>query len=144
MRRHVVCTLLHVHLTRRHVRLKLVPEALPSCPRTSIRPVLNRCSVGFFVAFFIYFVFVLLFFYIFVCFFVGFYLSAMIWFDLEEEIVAGGRPSASLWLFVVLALQPSFHSGGCFNRIRLFIEFICILHRLVRPWNRPGLFMILF
>jgi hypothetical protein len=75
---------------------------------------------------------------------VGFYLPAMIWFDLEEEIVAGGRPSASLRFFVVLALQPSFYSGGCFNRIRLFIEFLCILRRLVQPWNRPGLFMILF
>ena len=74
----------------------------------------------------------------------GFYLPAMMWFDLEEKIVVDGRPSASLWFFVVPALQPSFHSGGCFIRIGLFTEFLCILHRLVRPWNRPGLLMILF
>jgi hypothetical protein len=75
---------------------------------------------------------------------VGFYLPDVIWFNLVEEIVAGGRSSASLWLFVVLALQPSFHGGGCFTCIGLFTEFLCILHRLVRPWNRPGLLMILF
>jgi hypothetical protein len=75
--------------------------------------------------------------------FVGFYLPAMMWFDFEEEIVVGGRPSASLWFFVVPALQPSFYSIGCFTHIGLFTEFLCILH-LVRPWNRPGLFMILF
>jgi hypothetical protein len=62
-------------------------------------------------------------------FFVGSYLPDVIWFNLEEEIVAGGRPSASLWFFVVLALQPSFHRGGCFTRIGLFMEFLCILHR---------------
>jgi hypothetical protein len=77
-------------------------------------------------------------------FFVGFYLPDVIWFNLVEEIVAGGRSSASLWLFVVLALQSSFHGGGCFTCIGLFTEFLCILHRLVRPWNRPGLLMILF
>jgi hypothetical protein len=68
----------------------------------------------------------------------------MLWFDLEEEIVVGGRPLASLWFFVVPALQPSFHCDGCFTRIGLFTEFFCILHRLVRPWNRSGLLMILF
>jgi hypothetical protein len=75
---------------------------------------------------------------------VGSYFPAVIWFDLEEEIVAGGRSSASIWFFIVLALQPLFHSGGCFIRIGLFTEFLCILHRLVWPWNRPGLLMILF
>jgi hypothetical protein len=75
---------------------------------------------------------------------VDFYLPAMMWFDLEEEIVVGGRLSASLWFFVVSALQPSFHSGGCFTRIGLFMEFLYILHCLVRLWNRPGLLMILF
>ena len=73
----------------------------------------------------------------------GFYLPAMIWFDFEE-IVIGGRPLASLWFSVVPALQPSFYSGGCFIRIRLFTEFLCILHHLVRPWNMPNLLMILF
>jgi hypothetical protein len=38
-------------------------------------------------------------------------------FDFEEEIVVGGRPSVSLWFSVVLALQPSFYSGGCFTRM---------------------------
>jgi hypothetical protein len=60
-------------------------------------------------------------------------LPAMLWFDPEEEIVVGGRPSASLWFFVVLALQLSFHCDGCFTRIRLFTKFLCILHCLVRP-----------
>jgi hypothetical protein len=137
-------TLLHVHLTRRRVRLELVPEVLPPCPPTFVHPVLNCCSVGFFVAFF-YFLCICIFIYLYFClFFVGFYLPVVIWFDLEEEIVASGRPSASLWFFVVLALQPLFHSGGCSTRIGLFTEFLCILHRLVRPWNRPGLLMILF
>jgi hypothetical protein len=76
--------------------------------------------------------------------FVVFYLFAMMWFDFEEEIVVGGRPSASLWFSVVPALQPSFYNGGCFTRIGLFTEFLCILHRLVRPWNRSGLLIILF
>jgi hypothetical protein len=72
--------------------------------------------------------------YLYFClFFVGFYLPAVIWFNLEEEIAAGGCPSASLWFFVVLAVQQSFHNGGCFTRIGLFMEFLCILHRLVRP-----------
>jgi hypothetical protein len=92
-------TLLRVHLTHRHVRLELVPEALPPCPPTSVRPVLNRCSVGFFVAFF-YFLHICIVIFLYFClFFVGFYLPAVIWFDLEKEIVAGGRPSASLWFF---------------------------------------------
>jgi hypothetical protein len=99
---------------------------------------------GLFCCFF-YFLCICIVIYLYFClFFVGFYLPAVIWFNLEEEIVASGRLSASLWFFVVLALQPSFYSGGCFTRIGLFTEFLCILHRLVRPWNRLGLFMILF
>jgi hypothetical protein len=34
---------------------------------------------------------------LFVLLFVGFYLPAKMWFDLEEEIVVGGRPSAPFW-----------------------------------------------
>jgi hypothetical protein len=75
---------------------------------------------------------------------VGFYLPVIMWFDFEEEIVVGGRPATSLWFYVVPTLQPSFDRGGCFTRIGLFTEFVCILHRFVRPWNRPGLLMILF
>jgi hypothetical protein len=75
---------------------------------------------------------------------VGYNLPAMLWFDPEEEIIVGGRPSASLWFFIVLALQLSFHCDCCFIRIELFTEFLCILHCLVWPWNRPGLLMILF
>jgi hypothetical protein len=52
--------------------------------------------------------------------------------------------SATLWFFAVLALQLSFHSGSCFTRIGLFTESLCNLHRLVRPWNRPGLLIVLF
>ena len=48
----------------------------------------------------------------------GFYLSIMMWFDFEEEIVVGGCPSASLWCYVVPTLQPSFYCGDCFIRIR--------------------------
>jgi hypothetical protein len=59
---------------------------------------------------------------------VDYNLPVILWFDLEEEIVVGGRPSASLWFFVVLALQPSFHCDGCFTRIGLFTEFLCIFH----------------
>jgi hypothetical protein len=65
--------------------------------------------------------------------FVGFYLPAMMWFDFAKEIVVGGHPSASLWFFVVPALQPSFYSGGGFTHIGFFTEFLCILHFLVRP-----------
>jgi hypothetical protein len=65
---------------------------------------------------FLYFSFILLF----VLLFVGFYLPAMMWFDLEEEIVGGGRPSAFLWFSVVLALQLSFYNDGCITRIGLF------------------------
>jgi hypothetical protein len=41
-------------------------------------------------------------------FFVGFYLPAMIWSDLEEEIVDGGCSSALLWFSVVLACNNHF------------------------------------
>jgi hypothetical protein len=75
---------------------------------------------------------------------VGFYLLAMMWFDLEEEIDVGGRPSTSLWFSVVFALQLSFYNSNCFICIRFFTEFLCILHRLVRPWNRPDLLMVFF
>ncbi|XP_059445504.1 transcription factor bHLH84-like [Corylus avellana] len=79
-----------------------------------------------------------------VLFFVVFYLSAMTWFDFEEEIDVGGRPiPASFWFYAVPTLQQLFNSGCCFTRNDLFTEFICNLHRLVRSWNRPGLLMIL-
>ena len=68
----------------------------------------------------------------------------MMWFDFEEEIVVGGRPSASFWFSVVPALQPSFYSGSCFTCIRFFTEFLCILNHHVQPWNRPDLLMIVF
>ena len=48
------------------------------------------------------------------------------------------------WFFVVPALQLSFYSSGCSTHIELFMEFLCILHRLVRPWNRPNLLIVLF
>jgi hypothetical protein len=108
----------------------------PPCPP----PLLS----GLFFCFF-YFLCIVIFLYLyFYLYFVGCNLPAVLWFDPEEEIVVGGRLSASLWFFVVLALQLSFHRDGCFTRIGLFTEFLCILHRLVRPWNRPGLLMILF
>jgi hypothetical protein len=65
----------------------------------------------------------------------------MTWFDLEVEIVLWVL--AFIWFFAVLALQLSFYSDGCFTRIELFTEFLCNLHRLVWPWNRPGLLMVL-
>jgi hypothetical protein len=71
-----------------------------------------------------------------------FYLPTMTWFDLEVEIVLWVL--ASIWFFAMPALQLSFYSDGCFTRIRLFTEFLCNLHRLVRPWNRPSLLMVLF
>jgi hypothetical protein len=68
----------------------------------------------------------------------------MMWFDLEEEIDVGGRPSAPLWFSVVLALQLSFYSSDCFTLIGLFMEFPFNLHRLLWLWNRPDLLMVLF
>ena len=74
---------------------------------------------------------------LFVLFFVGFYPPALMWFDFEEKI-------DSIWFFAVPALQLSFYSDNCFTRIGLFTEFLCNLHHLVQPWNRPGLLMVLF
>jgi hypothetical protein len=68
----------------------------PPCPQ----PLLN----GLFYCFF-YFLCIVIFLYLyFYLYFVGYNLPAMLWFDLEEEIVVDSRPSASLWFFVVLAL----------------------------------------
>jgi hypothetical protein len=154
-RRHMVCTrlrvnltcprvdlmLLRVYLTCRRVRLELVPVALPP---TSVRSVLHRCSVGFFSAFF-FISFVLLFFCIciFICILWAVISLPCCGLILRRRLLLVVVP-ASLWFFVVPALQLSFHCDGCFTRIGLFTEFLCILHRLVRPWNRPGLLMILF
>jgi hypothetical protein len=108
---------------RRGARLELLPEALLP---TSFCPVLcYSCrSVDLFTALFIFIVFlnfcIFSFILLFVLLFVGFYLLTMMWFDLEEEIVVGGRPSAPLWFPVVLALQLSFYSSGCFICIELF------------------------
>jgi hypothetical protein len=52
--------------------------------------------------------------------------------------------SVPIWFFAVPILQLLLYSDGCFTHIRLFMEFFCILHRLVRPWNRPNLFIVLF
>jgi hypothetical protein len=67
---------------------------------------------------------------------------SMSWFDLEVEIVLWVL--ASFWFFAVPALQLSFYSDGCFTRIGLFTESLYNLHRLVRPWNRPSLPLVLF
>jgi hypothetical protein len=63
----------------------------PPCPQ----PLLS----GLFYCFFFKkkFFCIVIFLYFYLC-FVGYYLPAMLWFDLEEEIVVGGRPSTSLWL----------------------------------------------
>ena len=74
---------------------------------------------------------------LFVLFFVGFCLPVLMWFDFEEEI-------DSILFFAVPALQLSFYSDSCFTRIRLFTEFLCNLHCLVRHWNGSGLLMVLF
>jgi hypothetical protein len=78
----------------------------------------------------------------FILLFVLFYLLAMTWFDLEVEIVLWVL--AFIWFFAVHAPQLSFFSDGCFTHIGLFTEFLCNLHRLLRPWNMPGLLMVLF
>jgi hypothetical protein len=54
------------------------------------------------------------------------------WFDCEDEINVGGRPSTLLGFFVVLSSQVSFYSGSCFTLVGLFMDFLCILHRLVQ------------
>jgi hypothetical protein len=46
------------------------------------------------------------------------------------------------WFFAVPDLQLSLYSGGCLTRIELFTEFLCNLHHLVWPWNRPGLLIV--
>jgi hypothetical protein len=109
-RPHADFTLLRVHLMRCRARLEMLLEALLP---TFFRLVLyySRCSINFFTALFYFpcivnclyfctFNFILLF----VLLFVGFYLFTMMWFDLEEEIDVGGRPSAPLWFFVVPTL----------------------------------------
>jgi hypothetical protein len=129
-------------------------SALSWCQKLSRQPLSALSSIVaqwdflllFFLIYFLlffYFLCIVIFLYFYLC-FVGYYLPAMLWFDLEEEIVVGGRPSTSLGFFVVPALQPSFYCDGCFTCIGLFKEFLCILHRLMQPWNRPSLLMILF
>jgi hypothetical protein len=145
---HVVCTRLRVNLMHPHVDHALArashtplcsPQAgarsspanlCPPCPQ----PLLNGPFYCFFFLnflFYIYFLCIVIFLYFYLC-FVGYYLPTMLWFDLEEEIVVGGCPLASLWFFVVPTLLPSFHCDGCFTHIGLFMEFLCILHHLVR------------
>jgi hypothetical protein len=51
--------------------------------------------------------------------------------------------SVPIWFLAVPALQLLLYSDGCFTRIGLFTEFLCILHHLVRPWNRPDLLIVL-
>jgi hypothetical protein len=134
-----------MHLTRRRIRLELLLEALPlaSFAWSFVTPVAQRIFLLLFyfpcIVIFMYFSFYFVF-----CFvFWGFNLPAMMWSNLEDEIVDGGRPLAPIWFFVVLALQLSLCSDGCFTRIRLFTEFPCNLYCLVQPWNRPGLLMVL-
>jgi hypothetical protein len=67
----------------------------------------------------------------------GFSLHMVLWLIFEVET------STPFWFFAVPDLQLSLYSGGCFTRIELFTEFLCNLHRLVRPWNRPGLLIVL-
>lgn len=85
--------------------------------------VLGGCFVVVFLLIFCTFHFMLLFF----LFFVGYYLSAMMWFDLEEEsFVDGSRPStAPIRLSAVLFMQQSLNGGCRYYRLGLFIEFFC-------------------
>jgi hypothetical protein len=76
--------------------------------------------------------------FIFLLFCLGFSLHMVLWLIFEAETLA------PLWLFAIPDLQLSLYSGGCFTCIGLFTEFLCILHRLVRPWNRPDLLVVLF
>jgi hypothetical protein len=48
-----------------------------------------------------------------------------------------------IWFSAMPALQLLLYSDGCFTRIRLFTKFLCISHRLVRPWNKPDLLIVL-
>jgi hypothetical protein len=53
-------------------------------------------------------------------------------------------PSMVPFLFsAVLPLRQPLHSDSWFIGKGLLTEFLCYLHRLVRPWNRPGLPLIL-
>jgi hypothetical protein len=65
-------------------------------------------------------------------------------FHLVSWLIFEVETSTPLWFFAVPALQLSLYCGGCLNRIGFFTEFLCNLHRLVRPWNRPSLLIIFF
>ena len=84
---------------------------------------------------------------IFLFFFVGF-ISLLFCLGYSLHLVLGlifvVETLASLWFFAVFILQLSSHSGSCFTRIELFTEFLCNLHRLVRPWNKPNLLIVIF
>jgi hypothetical protein len=90
--------------------------------------------------------------YVFVCscifllFFVGFIFLFCLGYSLHLVLglIFVVETSAPLWFFAVPILQLSFHSGSCFTRIGFFTEFLCNLHRLVWPWNRPSLLIVLF
>jgi hypothetical protein len=86
-------------------------------------------SLSFFLWFVVGFIFLL--------FCLGFGLHMVLWLIFEAETLV------PIWFFAVPDLQLSLFSGGCFTCIGLFTEFLCILYRLVRPWNRPGLLVVL-
>jgi hypothetical protein len=80
--------------------------------------------------FFCNFRFILLFFLL----FMGFYLPAMMWSNLVEEIVIGGRPStAPIWFSALPSLQQPFNHDCCIYRKELFTEFLCICTALCGP-----------
>jgi hypothetical protein len=51
--------------------------------------------------------------------------------------------SVPIWFLAVPPLQLLLYSDGCFTRIGFFTKFLCILYRLVRPWNRLGLLIVI-
>jgi hypothetical protein len=125
------CNIFHwtVHHSGRSSTLFTVTDGcfVFCCISTCIFVYVSLCNFLLFVVGFIFLLFCL-----------GFGLHMVLWLIFEAETLA------PLWFFAVPDLQLSLFSGGCFTCIGLFTEFLCILHRLVRPWNRPSLLVVLF
>jgi hypothetical protein len=116
--RHPTSTHLRVDLTRRCVLSTRRP--LRSCISSAAYSPLPSLSLAYFH----------------MLLFVTFYFSLLLCYLLWVLV--------SIWFLAVPALQLSLYSNGCFTRIGLFIEFLCVLNHLKQPWNRPDLLIIFF
>ena len=127
------------HPTSTHRRALSTRRPLLSCISSSTSPPLSppslvcfHQSMLLFVTFLFFFVVVL---------FVGSFVEAFNHSWWRDAISGFWFPFGFL---AMPALQLSLYSDGCFTRIRLFMEFLCVLNCLEWPWNRPNLLMIFF